>query len=105
MAYQRITRPPKDKHFTSELQARILEVLPIDQGTGYSHGHAISPTEILKRLGVEKPTMAQRASVSRSLSRLLSRGLVIKYEAATYAWQGHANSGKYTKVYFHIENK
>jgi hypothetical protein len=103
MAYQRITRPPKDKHYTSELQAAILEVLPIDNGSGTSKDNAISPTEILKRLGVEKPTMAQRASISRSLARLLDRELVIKYVAASMRWQGHANSGKYTKVYVHVE--
>jgi Fe2+ or Zn2+ uptake regulation protein len=80
----------KDKRVTSKLQEEILKILPKDTGlTNQRHegdkivgrSAGISPTEILKRLGVEKPTMSQRASISRSLARLNARKLVMKYEA------------------------
>lgn len=55
----------------SRFQAAILAVLP------NRNEEAIQPREIFQRLGVEQPTRSQRASLSRSLSRLAARGLVV----------------------------
>ena len=82
----------KDKRYTSAFQSAILMVLPRDNGS-----NALNPTEILKRLGVEKPTMAQRVSMSRSLARLHDRGLVNKYYPGRQL-QGHAYGGSYAKA-------
>jgi hypothetical protein len=51
-------------------QVAILAVLP------NRNEEAIPPREIFRRLGVERPTPSQRASLSRSLSRLAALGLV-----------------------------
>jgi hypothetical protein len=56
---------------TSHFQAAILAVLP------NRTEQAIPPREIFQRLGVERPTASQRASLSRSLSRLAACGLVV----------------------------
>jgi DNA-binding MarR family transcriptional regulator len=38
-------------------------------------------SEILRRLGTEKPTASQRVSLTRSLTRLAKRGLVVRCRA------------------------
>jgi hypothetical protein len=66
-------------------QAAILAVLP------NRNEEAIPPREIFWRLGVERPTPSQRASLSRSLSRLAASGLVIgvreNIEARHHDWR------------------
>ncbi len=69
----------------SRFQAAILAVLP------NRNEEAIQPREIFQRLGVEQPTRSQRASLSRSLSRLAARGLVVglrqNIESSHHNWR------------------
>ena len=52
-------------------QTAILAVLPNKDEQG------IPPRQIFERLGVEHPTLSQRASLSRAISRLAAQGLVV----------------------------
>lgn len=62
----------------SNEQKAILGVLP------QSHERPITVAEIFKRLGVTKPTASQRASMSRSLTRLSAKALVGRYVPGRY---------------------
>jgi hypothetical protein len=61
----------------SALQTAILGVLP----TGAGKDRCILVAEIFKRLGVDRPTNAQRAALSRCLSRLAERGIVARWRS------------------------
>lgn len=78
-------RGHETKTMTSPFQVAILAVLP------NRSEEAIPPQEILRRLGIERPTPSQRASLSRSLSRLAARGLVVRFrqniESRNYNWR------------------
>ena len=69
----------------SRFQSAILAVLP------NRNEEAIPPREVFQRLGVERPTTSQRASLSRSLSRLASRGLIVgvreNIESSHHNWR------------------
>lgn len=56
----------------------ILAILPSFADRG------IYPVEIFKRLGIDRPTASQRASLSRSLRRLWSRDLIQLWKAQCY---------------------
>jgi hypothetical protein len=62
----------------SLLQDGILSILPS------RFEQAIGVGEIFKRLGVERPTASQRASLSRSLERLRQRNFIAPFEPETY---------------------
>jgi len=55
----------------SHFQIAILAVLPS------GNEEAIPPREVFRRLDIERPTPSQRASLSRSLSRLAAQGLIV----------------------------
>ncbi len=57
----------------------ILDVLPELPKQG--EAGAISTAEIFRRLGVNKPTNTQRATLSRSLAQLANRGLVLRWDS------------------------
>jgi DNA-binding MarR family transcriptional regulator len=58
-------------------QSGILEALSQPwEGRTY-----MPASEILRRLGNERPTASQRVSLTRSLTRLARRGLVVRYHA------------------------
>jgi hypothetical protein len=59
----------------SQLQTSILLVLPAQSDK------PILIKEIFERLGIEHPTIAQRGAMSRSLAKLLARGLIDRYIA------------------------
>jgi hypothetical protein len=69
----------------STLQAAILAVLPDKKEK------AVAPREIFQRLGIERPSPSQRASLSRALSRLAAQGLVIglrdNIESRNHTWR------------------
>jgi DNA-binding MarR family transcriptional regulator len=77
----------------SPFQAMILAVLSNEKED------AIPPREIFKRLGIERPTSAQRASLSRALARLSAQGLVVGLRGHTqfrnHNWSPSAPSGKW----------
>jgi hypothetical protein len=57
----------------SPLQIEILGTLP------FSDEKPIAPSELFARRGIDNPTNAQRAALSRSLARLETRKLVTRY--------------------------
>ena len=69
--------PSEQRHAThkrpmiSHFQTAILAVLPNKDEEG------VPPREIFRRLGVERPTRSQRASLSRALSRLAAQRLIV----------------------------
>jgi len=69
----------------SHLQIAILAVLPSGSE------EAIPPREIFRRLDIERPTPSQRASLSRSLSRLAAQGFIVgirrNIESANQNWR------------------
>jgi hypothetical protein len=77
----------------SPFYATILGVLPSDDE------EAIPPHEIFQRLGIDRPTRAQRALLSRSLSRLAAQGLVVGLRGAVrfrnHNWSPSAPSGSW----------
>jgi hypothetical protein len=56
----------------SQFQARIMGVLPASDET------PIPPSELFRRLGIERPTKVQRAILSRSVARLAVRKLIVR---------------------------
>jgi predicted transcriptional regulator len=84
-----LTMFPKQNHFLagpqmvrSSMQSEILAALP-------QHNEKPIPAEeIFKRLGMERPTLSQRASLSRSLARLAEEGIVTRHQTKV-ARQGH----------------
>ena len=58
----------------SSLQRAILDLLPVGAKTTVPTGAVIAG------LGIERPTIAQRVAVSKSLKRLSARGLVYRWE-------------------------
>ena len=79
----------------SPMQKAIFDALPDDprptpNGT---HSRGMRPTDLIETLGLPLSN-ASRASVSRSLSRLRQRGLVLAWQSEIYvAGRGH----RYTK--------
>lgn len=62
----------------SHIQASILEVLPA------RNGRPVPSSVVFERLGVQRPTRAQQASISRSLARLAERGAVQRSSPDAY---------------------
>jgi hypothetical protein len=62
----------------SDLQAAILEALP------ERYGQPIPAGSIFVLLGVERPTVAQRSALSKSLSRLEARRLILRRNSEGY---------------------
>ena len=56
----------------SQFQAQIMGVLPAPDET------PIPPSELFRRLGIERPTKVQRAILSRSIARLAVRKLIVR---------------------------
>src|ERR1700676_5529832 len=59
----------------SQLRKRILAVLPLSP-------EAPMPTgEVMERMGISRPSNAERAAISRSLARSAEHGLVLRWHA------------------------
>lgn len=86
----------------SPMQEAILDALP-DNPRPTPNGTfsgAMRPTDVIEALGLPR-TNASRASVSRSLARLVQRGLVQDWQPTFVAWQG--SGYRYTKKSNEIE--
>jgi transcriptional regulator with XRE-family HTH domain len=66
----------------SDVQASILKVLPT------RNRRPIPSSIVFERLGVQRPTRAQRASLSRSLARLAERGSAQRWSPDAYLCGG-----------------
>jgi hypothetical protein len=60
------------------------------------HEAPVRVFELFRRLGVERPTNSQRASLSRSLARLEARGLVERWGAGR-CLEGHGSFWRRTE--------
>jgi hypothetical protein len=85
---ERLTNGKVGSLLISSLQQRILAALPL------ATDKPISAGEIMRRIGIVEPTPSNRASISRSLARLCSRGLICRWRARVYL-QG--NGSRWTR--------